>query len=141
MRSEAELKALSRQLRTVLFDKKVSVSRLANQLGTSESTIYHWLRGNAYPGRANLIQLNELLGTNFELVGCKDDACDIGKVLRMHRMQSGITSSDLAQEIDCSQSAITAWESGVSSPNIKYLIRLADFYNLSLDEVVGRSKT
>lgn len=62
----------------------------------------------------------------------------LGKNLKMHREQRHMNQSCLAQKLNVQRQTISAYERGVSTPNIFILIQMADIYNLTLDELVGR---
>lgn len=59
------------------------------------------------------------------------------ETLREQRKTRGLTQVELAKETGIPQSTISAWEKGVNIPNIADCIKLADFYGISLDELVG----
>lgn len=63
---------------------------------------------------------------------------DIGKELKYHREANGYTQSDLAKATGISQQKISYIESGKHSPSIDLCIKLADFYGITVDELVGR---
>ncbi len=44
----------------------------------------------------------------------------------------------LAQKIGTSHQNISRWENGDVLPSIDYCVKLADFYGITLDELVGR---
>ncbi len=58
--------------------------------------------------------------------------------LQKFRRMRGLSQEELAAECQISRQAIAKWESGESIPTIDKLIFLADFYKVSLDELVGR---
>ncbi len=62
----------------------------------------------------------------------------ISSGLKEQRKLRGITQVELAKETGIPQSTISAWEKGINIPNIADCIKLADFYGISLDELVGR---
>ena len=47
----------------------------------------------------------------------------------------------ISKILNISQVSYGRYELGISEPTIESLIKLADFYNVSLDYLVGRSKT
>lgn len=61
-----------------------------------------------------------------------------GKIFRELRVERNLSQRDLAKETGISQQAISFWEQDKRTPNMDDCIRLADFYNISLDELVGR---
>ena len=54
------------------------------------------------------------------------------------RIESGKTQTEIAQMVDVSQSNYSKYELGTIEPDIKTLVRLADFYQVSLDYLCGR---
>lgn len=62
----------------------------------------------------------------------------IGTELKNIRIVNGFSQEQLARETGISQQRISYYESGKHSPSIEDCIVLADFYGVSLDELVGR---
>ena len=62
----------------------------------------------------------------------------IGDFLRQQRELAGLTQGELARQTGITQAAISRWEDNLRVPNIETCIKLADFYGISLDELVGR---
>lgn len=54
------------------------------------------------------------------------------------RQESGLSQSALAKEISVSQKAIDYWERGVNEPKATYIIKIADFFDVSADYILGR---
>ena len=58
--------------------------------------------------------------------------------LKFFRKKSGISQEELAEICQVSRQAIAKWENGESIPTLENLVFLADYYKISLDELVGR---
>lgn len=54
------------------------------------------------------------------------------------RKNAGLTQADLAKALGVTDVAVSKWESGKQSPSSKTLSKLADFFGVSVDEVLGR---
>lgn len=63
----------------------------------------------------------------------------IGKVLKERRENAKITQKDLAKAIGISQQAISFFENDINEPRIGICVKLADFYGITLDELIGRT--
>ena len=63
---------------------------------------------------------------------------DYGEALKFQREIKGLSQSKLAKETGLKQQMISWWEAGNGLPNIDFCVQLADFYGISLDELVGR---
>ena len=59
--------------------------------------------------------------------------------LQMFRRKMNLSQEELAEKCQVSRQAIAKWERGDSVPTIEKLVLLADLYELSLDELVGRT--
>ena len=55
------------------------------------------------------------------------------------RKNHNLTQKQLAQETNLSERGIQNYEMGVRTPTLPVLISLADFFDVSLDYLVGRS--
>lgn len=59
--------------------------------------------------------------------------------LRELRKAKGISQLKLAMDLHTNQNTISRYETGEREPGLKELIRLADYFGVSLDYLVGRS--
>lgn len=55
------------------------------------------------------------------------------------RKKSGLSQSGLAKQIGYSQNMISQWENGLRDPNTQTLIILANFFNVTIDYLLGRT--
>ena len=62
------------------------------------------------------------------------------KNLRMLRDEAGITQKQLADAVGISQQSINKYENKNIEPDIHTLIRIADYFNTSVDYLVGNSQ-
>lgn len=61
-----------------------------------------------------------------------------GKRLQELRKEHGLKQKDFAQTIGYSQSQISQWETGVNEPTASALIKIADYFDISVDYLLGR---
>lgn len=62
---------------------------------------------------------------------------NIGKVIAKYRKDKGITQEELSVFLGVSKPAVSKWESGQSYPDITLLPIIADYFNLSVDKLLG----
>lgn len=62
----------------------------------------------------------------------------IGKRIDICRCQMGMTMKEVAKAINISVSTYYAWLYNGAHPDIDSLIMIADLFDMSLDELVGR---
>lgn len=58
-------------------------------------------------------------------------------ILKELRMERNLGQVELAKEIGVSKGVISLWENGLREPTMYSLILLAEFFNVSIDELVG----
>lgn len=63
---------------------------------------------------------------------------DIGQQLIKQRNKYNYTQLELAHKLNLKRQTLSAYETGHTLPNIFVLIDIADIYNISLDELIGR---
>ena len=64
----------------------------------------------------------------------------ISESLTELRLNKGLSQLQLAKLTGLKQQSISRWEKGDNLTNILDCIKLADFYEISLDELVNRNK-
>lgn len=61
-----------------------------------------------------------------------------GESLKIHRELAGISKLELSKKIGTSHQNIGRWENNEVLPGIDFCVLLADFYGISIDELIGR---
>lgn len=60
------------------------------------------------------------------------------KNLKNIRSSKGITQAKLAEAINTASYNVASWEQGRTEPDLDFLIALADYFNVSVDFLLGR---
>ena len=63
----------------------------------------------------------------------------IGARIKEYRLQKGMTQQDIAEYLGTSQTMYARYERGANEMPIRHLIRLSQYYNVSLDYLCGLS--
>lgn len=64
----------------------------------------------------------------------------IGENIKRLRKQQEIKQAVLASKLNIGRQTLSAYERGVTLPDILALIEIADYFGVSLDELTGRSE-
>ena len=62
---------------------------------------------------------------------------NIGESLKEHRENAELTQTELAKRTGIKQQNISRWENNTHIPNVMDCITLANFYQISIDFLVG----
>lgn len=60
----------------------------------------------------------------------------LGEKIYELRTQHNLSQGDLANELNVSRQSISKWENGNSTPDLEKIIKLAEIFNISLDELI-----
>ncbi len=64
----------------------------------------------------------------------------IAENIKFYRKQLGLTQGQLAEKLNGKASLVSNYENGYSVPDIFTLTKLADIFDITLDELIGRKK-
>ena len=61
-----------------------------------------------------------------------------GEALKYQRENNNLSQTELAKQIGVTQQAISYYENNKNEPTIGICEKLADFYGITIDELIGR---
>lgn len=61
------------------------------------------------------------------------------EIIKLLRTQHGYTQKKIAIDLEISERAYQHYENGTRKPDFYGMIKLADYFNVSIDYLVGRS--
>lgn len=61
-----------------------------------------------------------------------------GEELKYRRIKRNKSLLDIEKDTGISNVNLSRWENGKNLPNIDFCVQLADYYGITLDELVGR---
>ena len=64
----------------------------------------------------------------------------LGKRIAAARKRLGMTQDQLAEQLGITAQAVSKWENDLSCPDITILPKLADIFDLTIDELLGRAR-
>lgn len=63
---------------------------------------------------------------------------DYGEEIKFQRLKRNKTLKQVEADTGISNANLSRWESGKVLPNIDFCVILADYYGITLDELIGR---
>lgn len=66
---------------------------------------------------------------------------DLGRKINELRKRKNITQDELAAELGVTAAAVSKWENNYTLPDILMLCALADYFEVTTDELLGRAAT
>ena len=56
--------------------------------------------------------------------------------LKAARVNSGLSQKEAAKQLGVAQSTLYKWENGKNKPNVKYLSRIENLFNLPISNII-----
>ncbi len=64
----------------------------------------------------------------------------LGNNLKTMRKKTGLSQEELAKKLDLSRSTYNSYEQDICEPPLDVLCKLADVFNVSIDELIGHTQ-
>ena len=62
-----------------------------------------------------------------------------GNNIKELRKEKGLTQMQLAEAVGVTQGAIYFWEKEINEPTVGYILKLADFFQVSVDDLLSHT--
>lgn len=116
-------------------------SQLAAHFNSDKSLISNYENGKTfqiYSKCGNLRTFSTSLLTNLSEENNLYENIKIAENIRFFRKQAGLTQEELAARFGSRKTLISNYEIGRNTPDIETLWELADIFDITIDELVGR---
>ena len=135
-------------LNDILIERNIAVKELSDTSGITDSRLYDFLSGNCVPSVQNAVKranslhctLDYLFGFDEEYDYCQNYVLtsDCSERLRQAINASGKTRYKISKETKVSQQQLHNWYRNKQIPSLVTLVNFADYFNCSLDYLVGK---
>ena len=130
-----------------IFDQKLTLEQFADKVGINVSEIYRYKRKERLPSTANLIKIANVCNCSIDaLLGLAPYNENVNyrsdktfcEVFRNILFQHNVTRYKLCQETKLAPSRVDDWYNGKRLPTVDNLIILKNYFNCSIDFLLGR---
>ena len=132
------------RLKELRISKGFTHSELGKKVGVSQNTFTNWENGSREPNFKTLRKLANVLETTIDyLLGEEEMTVQLvfASRLKVLRVSNGYSQTQIAQSLGTVQGVVSKYECGIREPDLKMLVKIADFYHVSLDYLLGRNRT
>ena len=137
----------SERLKEFMQEKELTQTALGEQTGIQSTNVSDFLSGKHTPSYKNLTKLLYFFNCSADyLLGRKDlpreepfhELPPFHERLRAILIEQKTSQEKLKRELRVSGSVLYKWLSGKSQPSVESLILLADYFDISIDYLIGR---
>jgi len=144
----AYMETFVNRLKDLIKDNSIDNNELAKVLELSNvNRIYPWLNCEYYPSTKILIQMADYFKCTIEFLLGRTEDNNFSKIKRKSKFEDrlkNIMGNMKIRKIDminngiCSPSSFTLWFKEHRTPQIETLIKLADYFKVTIDYLLGR---
>ena len=130
---------------------ELTTKTLAQKTNIDKSTISAWRRREYSPSTQNFLKLVEFFNCSADyLVGLVEFPSDnvtyhtpvykYGKILRSLLATHKVSQEKFLESMNLSSNLLYKWLTDKNVPSVENLVRIAQFFEISLDTLIGRVK-
>lgn len=111
-------------------------------LGIPQGTYSGWETGTRRIGLDNLRKVADCFGVSIDFLIGTDPVVNVASFsvrLRDLRKERQLTQDDLSARLDLTKQAVSQWERGIREPDFATLEKIADFFGVETDYLIGRT--
>lgn len=64
---------------------------------------------------------------------------NLGKTIKELRTQQGLSQRQLGEKLDVCNQTVSFWESGKREPDLDTLVKISEYFGVSVDYLLGKS--
>lgn len=138
---------LSQRLKTLRKEYEITQRDICSKLSISTATLSQYENGLRQPSYDILKKIADFYNVSIDyLLGRTDikkvnNWCNMNFAnrLKLLRKEKGLNQTELAKEFNITSRTISQYEKGIRTPDLIQLDRLANFFNVSTDYLLGRT--
>lgn len=129
------------QLKKLRNETGLSQAALARELSVSQQTVASWEVDRSSPSPEMLSLIADVFSVSTDYLLERTDQTVVVSNLRLKelRLQHRYTQKELAIKLNIAQNTLCNWENGNRTVDEPTLQKLADFFDVSVDYLLGRT--
>lgn len=138
---------LSENLKCLMNDVGIKSAALADAIGIDQSTVLSLLRGEGLPYTDTLVKLADYFSCSTDyLLGLTDDYSGtqfkqrppFSQQLTIILQHFNVTKYRMEKDTGIAEKTVNRWHNGKTQPTCESLIKLAKYFDCSVDFILGR---
>ncbi|MTI48256.1 MAG: helix-turn-helix transcriptional regulator [Firmicutes bacterium] len=142
-----DMMSLGKRLKCLRNDEDKTQKQIAEILGIGHHALSYYERDEREPDIKTLVKIADYYNVTTDYLLCRVDIRDemkeisfcFGDRLRELRIKSNLTQSQLGEKLNLSKANISKYEAGTIEPNIDIIIFLSNYFDVTIDYLLGKS--
>lgn len=133
------------RLKELRKEKGITQIQFANDFHIANGTIGMWESGRREPDFETARRIADYFGTTVDYLLGRDEKKLIPEVevvgmnIKELREQEGVSQKQLAEAVRLAQNTLSQFETGKREPDLSTTQRIADYFGVSVDYLLGRN--
>lgn len=133
-------------LKDLMTDMNININNLSKALGIHYTLIYKWFKSDSLPNFENLVKLIKYLDCTADFLLGRTNENHKYKIKKDFKFSESIkffikiknkNIHRISKELNISRTKIYSWLNDKQLPYTSTLIRLADYFDCTVDEIMG----
>ncbi len=143
------LSKFAETLKYLISERDINQKQLAQELEITHSSVTRYLKGMREPTVSAAIKIADYFSVSMEfLLGFDTDSRlesygkskPVGEQIEKLVTSNGLTGYEFCKKCNIANPNYYYWVNGTHEPSVDNLKKIADFFNMTIDEVLGREK-
>ena len=144
---------ISERIKKLRKELNVTQNKVAIYIGVARATYTNYENGNKKPPYEQLIKLSEFFNVSTDYLLCITDTKNVycklnttqytlefGERIKELRNARKTTQKEMADILGIDRSTYNGYETNKTKPSYEILLKLADYFNVSIDLLTGRDE-
>ena len=125
-------KAIGQKIKEIRLNRGMTLKEFGELFDAAESIVLRWENGTSLPSRTRLKKLADLTGVLVsEFIGNHT-----GEKIKEIRLGLGMTTKEFGALLNATDSNVTSWEKGRTSPNPERLLTIAKLGGMTVEQLL-----
>lgn len=125
-------KAIGQKIKEIRLNRGMTLKEFGNLFDTSQSIVLRWERGTSLPSKPRLKKLADLTGMSVsEFI-----TNHTGEKIKEIRLGLGMTTKEFGSLLNATDSNVSSWEKGRTSPNPERLLTIAKLGGMTVEQLL-----
>lgn len=135
-------------LKELIEENKLTHQDIEKATGTSNGNVSMWINQKVVPALPGLVRLSTLFNCSIDYLlnrtddkaSCKPEiVSSLDKRLKELAQEKGKSLGKIAVDLKINETNLYRWARGKTLPSLNNLLLLADYFNCSVDYLIGRN--
>lgn len=143
------LSKFAENLNDLMFERNMNQKQLAEKLKITHSSVTRYLKGTREPTVTAAVKLADFFDVSLEFLLAFDTdshghgfgkSKPLGEQIKKLVESNGLTGYEFCKKCKIANPNYYYWVNGTHEPSVDNLKKIADYFNLTMDCVLGREK-